>query len=101
MSFKVYKQPCKNCLLSKDRIVSGQRAQEIIQECAQNQTYFICHKSSMKGGAICCKTFFDNLSHLSKLATFAKGIGAVQEVEQTDCKKLKPYRDATNEKTNH
>ena len=91
--FKVYDKPCKNCLMSKDRIVSGERAKDIIKDCAQNQTYFICHKSSIEGGEVCCRNFFDKLSHLSKLATFAKGVGAVEQVQQTESKKLTPYNE--------
>lgn len=91
--FKVFKEPCKNCLLSKDRIVSAGRAKEIIKDCAVNQTYFICHKASMKGKETCCKTFFDNLSHLSNVARLAKGIGAVEFVEQEDSKKLPTHKE--------
>lgn len=90
---KVFENTCKNCLLSPDRIVSGKKAKEIIKTCAEEQTYFICHKASMKGEDTCCKSFFDNLSHLSKLARFAKGVGAVEFVEQEDSEKLTSYKE--------
>ncbi len=38
----------------------------------------------MKGEDTCCKKFFDNLSHLSNLARFAKRIEAIEFVEQKD-----------------
>lgn len=88
---KVYSEPCKNCLLSKDRIVSSKRANDIIKSCAQNQTHFICHKASMNDQDICCKTFFDKLGHLSKNIQFAKWLNVVKFVDHTDNEKLTPY----------
>jgi hypothetical protein len=46
---KVYKECCKNCLLSKDRIVSAKRAKEITKDCIKNQNHFICHKATQEG----------------------------------------------------
>ena len=88
---KVYKQPCKNCLLSKDRIVSGKRAKEIIKGCVQERTHFICHKASMNSEDVCCKTFFDTLGHVSKNIQFAKWLGVVKEVDLPDGDALIPY----------
>jgi hypothetical protein len=39
MGLKVFKECCKNCLLSEDKIVSSKRAKEIIKDCAKNQTH--------------------------------------------------------------
>ena len=39
MSLKVFNKSCQNCLLSKDRIVSPERAKEIIEECKKKQMY--------------------------------------------------------------
>lgn len=91
--FKVYKEPCKNCLLSSDRIVSGERMKDIILECKKNQQHFICHKASMNGDDICCKTFYDELGNYSQLIRIAKRINAVEFVEQTDTEKLPTYQD--------
>ena len=85
---KVYAEPCKNCLLSPDRIVSSKRAKQIISECAKDQTHFICHKASIDGKDICCKTFFDKLGHLSKNIAMAKWLDVVTVVEQPEAEKL-------------
>ena len=88
---KVYAEPCQNCLLSPDRIVSSKRAKQIIKDCAQNQTHFICHKASMNGQDICCKTFFDTLGHLSKNIQFAKWLDVVKFIPLPDGEKLISY----------
>jgi hypothetical protein len=79
---KVYKEQCDQCLLSKNRIVSSERAKDIIKECVNENTYFICHKSSIDGGKIGCKGFFDKFGDKTKLISLAKWLGIVKFVEQ-------------------
>lgn len=93
MSFKVFSTQCKNCLLSHDRIVSAKRAKEIIQSCAQDQTHFVCHKSSMEGGNTCCKAFFDNFGHLAKNIQLAKWLDVIEWIPQEDSEKLPTYKE--------
>ena len=81
---KVYSNCCKNCLLSKHRIVSSQRAKQIIKGCVRDQTHFICHKASINGENIVCKSFFDNLGHNSQLIRIAERLNAIELVEQPD-----------------
>lgn len=83
---KVYSDCCKNCLLSKNRIVSSQRANQIIKGCKKDQVYFICHKASMDGKDIVCKSFFDKLGHYSQLIRIAERLNAIELVEQPDSK---------------
>lgn len=88
---KVYKDQCKNCLLSKNRIVSPQRAKEVVEECMSNQSFFICHKSSMKKGDTMCKKFYDSFGDQSQLVRVAKRLGVIEFVEQGDSEKLPTY----------
>ena len=92
---KVYKECCGNCLLSKDRIVSPKRAKDLLNEIKEKQSYFVCHKASMNGEEIVCKTFFDKLGHQSQMIRIAERLNVVQFVEQTDTKKLIPYSAMT------
>lgn len=92
MSLKVFSTQCKNCLLSPDRIVSAKIAKEIIQNCAKNQTHFVCHKASMKKQDVCCKGFFDNFGHLAKNIQLAKWLDVIEWVPQEDSKKLPTYK---------
>ena len=88
---KVYKTCCKNCLLSKDRIVSAKRAKQIIQEVTRKQSYFVCHASSIEDKEIVCKTFFDKLGHVSQMVRIAERLNCVEFVDQPDKEKLIPY----------
>lgn len=90
---KVFKECCQNCLLSPDRIVSGKRAKEIIQDCVKKQTHFICHKSSMKNGEVICKTFFDQFGHYSQMVRIAGRLNMIEHVPQTDNERLTPFKE--------
>lgn len=90
---KVFKECCKNCLLSEDRIVSPKRAKEIIKGCAEEQVHFICHKASMNGEEIVCKKFYDTMGWRSQLIRIAQRLKAIQLVEQSDSEKLPTYKE--------
>lgn len=77
---QVYQQACDNCLLSPNAIVSPERRKEILQACKDKQTFFVCHRSSMDGGNVCCSKFFDQLGHLSQAVRIAERLGVVQFV---------------------
>lgn len=93
---QVYKECCGNCLLSKDSIVSPERRKEIINGCVKKQTHFICHKASIEGKDILCKTFFDKLGHHSQMVRIAERLNMVEFVEQPVSEKLTPYRKYKN-----
>lgn len=57
--FKVCRKPCKQCLFSKNRIVTGAVAQDIIDDCLANDGWFECHKGTIRGDNICCRGFWD------------------------------------------
>lgn len=100
---KVYNECCKNCLMSPDRIVSPTRAKEILNNCAVNQSHFICHKATMEGKDICCHTFYKTLGYRSNLIRVMERIGGIEFVEQKDSEKLPTYQEMKgNRKTkNH
>ena len=90
---KVFKECCKNCLLSPNKIVSGEAAKDIVQNCVQKQTHFICHKASMNGEEITCKNFFDRLGHHSQMVRIAERLNVVRFVPQTDTEKLPAWTE--------
>ncbi len=90
---KVYKECCKNCLLSADSIVSPKRRKEIIQGCARDQSHFICHKASINGEDVCCRTFYDKLGHVSQLIRIMERLNAIEFVEVPEGKKLMTYSE--------
>lgn len=93
MTLKVYKECCKNCLLSENRIVSAKRAKDIIKGCAKNQTHFLCHKSTMEGTEIVCHTFFEKLGHVSQMVRIAERLNMVEFVEQPKSEKLITHKE--------
>lgn len=93
---KVYKECCKNCLLSADAIVSAERRRDIIQECTQEQTHFVCHKASMNDEDVCCKTFYEKLGHTSQLVRIAQRLGVVKFVDQPESEKLPTHSEMSD-----
>lgn len=79
---KVQKTKCNQCLFTKNKIVSGDRARSIVKEALQNDTFFGCHKTQLKGlkSDVCCKGFWDSHKNNFKLGRLAQWAGAVQEV---------------------
>jgi hypothetical protein len=97
MGLKVFKECCKNCLLSEDRIVSSKRAKEIINNCAEKQTHFICHKATMKGDEeIVCSKFFKTIGYKSQMVRIAERLNALEFVEQSDSEKLPTFKEMSN-----
>jgi hypothetical protein len=94
MGLKVFKECCKNCLLSEDRIVSSKTAKTIIKDCAEKQTHFICHKATMKGDEeIVCSKFFNTLGYTSQMIRISKRLNALEFVEQSDTEKLPTFKE--------
>jgi hypothetical protein len=46
---------CSQCLTTRNRIVSGERAAEIIRECRRKGIHFICHKGTATNQIIHCR----------------------------------------------
>lgn len=87
---KVYNKCCQNCLLSEDRIVSDERATNVIKDCIQRQTHFICHKAG--NSDICCSAFYHKYGNGSQMIRIAKRLNAVDFVEHENNDKLIPYK---------
>lgn len=90
---KVYNEKCKNCLISPDAIVSPERRKNLLNEIAQKQSYFICHKASMRDEDICCSKWFQEFGSQSQLGRIAMRLGAVEFVDQTDQDKLPTWKE--------
>lgn len=51
--------PCSECLLSKDRIVGGRRAADLVRKCRREDVHFQCHKGSIAGLNVHCRGVHD------------------------------------------
>lgn len=77
----VQKEKCNQCLFSDNRIVSMKRMKDIIQTCHKQDTFFVCHKSTVKGdNGVCCKGFWDKFKHNFNLGRIAQRLNVVREV---------------------
>lgn len=92
MGLRVFKECCKNCLLSEDRIVSPKRAKDLIKECTSTDNHFICHKASKNGEEIICNKFFQTIRN-SQMIRIAERLNVLDFVEQTDIEKLPTYKE--------
>lgn len=46
---------CSQCLTTRNRIVSGERAAELIRGCRTRDVHFVCHKGSAAGLNVHCR----------------------------------------------
>jgi len=60
--FKVKKERCSQCLYSKDKIVSNERRSQLLRDIKQQDSYFVCHQSTIEGEDACCKGFYESAS---------------------------------------
>ena len=90
---KVFKECCKNCLLSEDAIVSPGRRKDIVQGCVKNQTHFQCHMATIEGKDILCKAFFDKLGHYSQMVRISERLNMIEFVGQPEHERKPSYND--------
>jgi len=96
---KVFSTPCKNCLFSKDKIVSNERRKTVLDRCENQCTYFICHKASMNNERICCSEFYKRNNDKPGTLRIAKYIGYIEFVPMPEHEKLTSFREQN--KLNH
>lgn len=71
---------CGQCLMSRQRVVSGERAAEIIRDCRARGTHFQCHKGTIAGINLHCRGYHDRFG--SQAAQFAERLGiAIREID--------------------
>ncbi len=59
---KVKKVCCGKCLFGANKIVSDERKQDILDDCVQHDTHFVCHEGTIEGEDICCRAFYNKHS---------------------------------------
>lgn len=95
MPSQVSAHRCNECLMGNSRIVSAERAEDILEECARKGTAFICHKGSIKGHNIVCRGFYDRFPGNSTVAILALFMPSIEvDIEQLrDLSGLFPQED--------
>ena len=88
--FKIMSRPCDQCLVTPQRIVSGERAAEIVAKVKRTDSHFICHKSEPgKNNEICCRGVEDKVGPC-QLHRIMGHLGAIQQI---DPETLQPVED--------
>ena len=59
MKLKVCDKMCNECLFTPNRIVEGERKDEILTECLSQDKWFECHKGTIAGTHIICRGFYN------------------------------------------
>ena len=77
--FKVKKECCGECLFSENKIVSNKRKSQILKDCIQKDTHFVCHKSTAAGGEDCCSGFYERAS--SQMIRISQRLNMIEFVE--------------------
>lgn len=76
----VQRKCCKQCLFSKNKIVSDERKAEILKDCADNNKHFQCHKATIKGVQGTCRAFYDKCTNPA-ISQMLESIGEVEFVD--------------------
>jgi hypothetical protein len=76
----VQRKCCKQCLFSKDKIVSDDRKAEILKDCKENNNHFQCHKATIKGVNATCRAFYDKCTN-PVISAMLENIGEVDFVD--------------------
>lgn len=77
---------CSQCLTTRNRIVSGQRAADIVRDCRRQHIHFQCHKGSETGLIVHCRGVHDIAG--SRAHDFAVAFGI--PVTEVDPDQLQP-----------
>jgi hypothetical protein len=70
--------PCSECLTTRNRIVSGSRAAQIVRDCRATDKHFICHKSA-DGELVHCRGVHNINESLAYRVAKAFGIPIVEK----------------------
>lgn len=89
MSFEIMARPCDQCLMTRDKIVSNERRTEIMRETAGKDCHFICHKATIAGRDIACRSHFD-ITGGGRLGRFAFWLGYVRYVDPNTLETVHP-----------
>jgi len=79
---------CDNCLLSRDRLVTGERARDLISSTRETEGgSFICHKSQIvdEPEAI-CSAWFERFADEDRILSLAKAMDVIEYTSTTEPK---------------
>jgi hypothetical protein len=83
MPLKVADRPCDQCLFHKNRVVSEERAEEVLAECEHKDLHFVCHNSSIRDPQeqAMCAEFHRQRPRVGKLHRMARHLNLVEYID--------------------
>jgi hypothetical protein len=85
----VMKDPCDQCLYSRNRIVRRARFRQILSDITERDSFFVCHKASIEGVTAACRGDWDNRG-CGQAGQIASRLGMLKFVEQAELAGLPP-----------
>jgi len=83
---------CDQCLYSKNKIVSDERKEELLQSLQRSSYYFVCHKASILGVKVMCRGYYEANQDTSTL------IALEHELELVNFVDLSKYEKESSER---
>lgn len=72
---------CSQCLTTRDRIVPGRRAAQLVKSCREERNHFVCHKGSEAGIVLHCRGVHE-IAEGSRAHDFAQAFGIpIREID--------------------
>jgi len=80
MPYELMSEPCDQCLMTANKIVSDARRKQIVKETMRRDCAFYCHKATIAGRDIACRGHFDATGG-GQLARIAGRLGMIEVVD--------------------
>lgn len=79
---------CNECLFSKNKVVSDERRDDVLETCMRRGAHFECHKASKHKLEAVCRGFYDSEEHTTRLIHVARLLKAVRFVKEEDLERI-------------
>ena len=81
-TLKVCNKQCNECLFTKNSLVTSEVvANQIIEKCLANDTFFQCHKGTIVNENICCRGFYEKYNKDVLALRLAQFLNVVEFVD--------------------
>lgn len=82
--FEIMSKRCDECLFTRNRIVTKDRAAEKVAQCLATGKPFDCHKANLKKRSVTCRGFFDVVGEELLVVRLAKQLDLVREIKEEE-----------------
>lgn len=87
---QVCEHKCNQCLFTKNRIVDKSRVKEILDECLETGSFFVCHKATIKNTEVVCKGFYDKYGSVNGFLRVCQRQGWLKFVKPEEIGEVQP-----------